>query len=315
MYKNIFIAVLVAISASPTISFAGVTPEWKAKVSDLAPAKVSAPVNKMRKVLMFSLATGYQHKVIPYANAAMEAIVEKSGVAELTISTNIESFSKNNLAKYDALIINNTCPTGRERHIFRDVLINKVDQYGGQYKNLSLQARAEKAARFEQNFIDYVADGNGLMVLHGAITMLNRNNDVSKMIGGSFDYHPRFQEVTLHPVESTHPMLKAFAGKKFVYKDEPYIFNGAYDQHDFRPLLKMNVEKLELSKGKSGRQPVPGKPRYMAWIKSFEKGRVFYSAPGHSEKTYERPEMLQFYLDGLQYVLGDLKVDDSVKQY
>jgi hypothetical protein len=38
---------------------------------------------------------------------------------------------------------------------------------------------------------------------------------------------------------------------------------------------------------------------------------VFYADFGHIDEPFWRPEILQFYLDGIQYVLGDLKVDDS----
>ena len=101
-------------------------------------------------------------------------------------------------------------------------------------------------------------------------------------------------------------MLKAFGGKEVVYDDEPYILKNAYSDFNFKPLLEMDTSKLIKIK-----DSVKAMPRYMAWIKKHGKGRVFFSSPGHSEKTYERADFLQFYLDGLQYVLGDLKCDDT----
>ena len=49
----------------------------------------------------------------------------------------------------------------------------------------------------------------------------------------------------------------------------------------------------------------------MAWIKKYGEGRVLFSSPGHSHKTYENPRFIEFYLDGLQYVCGDLQCDDT----
>jgi type 1 glutamine amidotransferase len=101
-------------------------------------------------------------------------------------------------------------------------------------------------------------------------------------------------------------MLAAFGGKPFTHHNEPYIFKGAYADKHFRPMLKMDTSKLV------GVKPtVHADIRYMAWIRSHHKGRVFYVAASHGKDSYTRPEMLKFYLDGLQYVLGDLRCDDA----
>jgi uncharacterized protein len=312
MFMKFLLKISILALALPVMTFADVSPEWINKVTELAPAKMTVRVERRRRVLMFSLATGYQHKVIPHASAAMQVLADKTGVATLTLSNNINAFSQSNLAQYDALIINNTCSDGKERHLFRDVLIHQFDKKHSPFKSLTLAQRTALAKRYEKSFMDFVAKGKGLMVLHGAITMLNNTPEAGNMIGASFDYHPPFQKITLSPAEPSHPLLQAFSGKKYRYEDEPYMFTGVYEKYNFRPLLILDTRNLKASKKQKHRQLITDKPRYMAWVKPYHKGRVFYVAPGHSEKTYERAEMLQFYLDGLQYVLGDMKVDDSV---
>ena len=47
----------------------------------------------------------------------------------------------------------------------------------------------------------------------------------------------------------------------------------------------------------------------MTWIKSYGKGRVFYCALGHEHPLCWNPIVLQHYLDGIQFVLGDLQAD------
>jgi len=49
----------------------------------------------------------------------------------------------------------------------------------------------------------------------------------------------------------------------------------------------------------------------IAWIKSEGEGRVFYCSLGHAQNVFELPNVLSFYLNGIQYALGDLPVDDS----
>ncbi len=127
------------------------------------------------------------------------------------------------------------------------------------------------------------------------------------MIGGAFDYHPPNQEVTLRTVDENHPLVAAFRGKgPFIHRDEPYCFKGAYEKMEFRPLLTMDVEGL-----KDPRNQVDKLKRYVAWIKPYGKGRVFYCSPSHFPESYESTTMLQFLLDGTQYAAGDLKCDDS----
>ena len=43
----------------------------------------------------------------------------------------------------------------------------------------------------ENNLIQFVKKGKGLVLLHGAIVMQNNSIDFSDMVGGSFDFHPR----------------------------------------------------------------------------------------------------------------------------
>lgn len=49
----------------------------------------------------------------------------------------------------------------------------------------------------------------------------------------------------------------------------------------------------------------------MSWIRSYEKGRVFYSALGHGPAIFWNAVLLEHFLAGIQYALGDLKADDT----
>ncbi len=47
----------------------------------------------------------------------------------------------------------------------------------------------------------------------------------------------------------------------------------------------------------------------VAWVKSCGEGRVFYCSLGHADNVFQSPEVLRFYLDGIQFALGDLTAD------
>ncbi len=276
--------------------------EWVQKIEKLAPAKAEVKPSKHHKVLVFSLFTGYDHWVVPHTDAVLKVLAEKTGAFRVEFSTDIYRFEKDNLKKYDAVVLNNNCSDGERRDLFQDVLDKDT--------NLTDSQRKAKAAVLEANLIDYVKNGGGLMVIHGAIVMQNNSMPFSEMVGGSFDYHPVQQEITLELCEPNHPMVKAFGGKPFVHTDEPYLFNKAYTQKNFRPLLYMDTSKLN---GKT--KETDGKIQYVSWIKRFGDGRVFYVSPSHNARSYEDSRLLKFYLDGAQYVLGDLKCDDSPAKF
>lgn len=275
-----------------------ITEEWKSKIENLAPTQLTVPNVTKKKILVFSKATGFDHWTIPHNAEMLKILGKKTNAFEVHIKYDIEQFEKKNLKKYDAVIFNNCNPSGPDRDLFSDLLRQNTSLSDAEIKN--------KASVYEANMMAYVAKGGGLMILHGAITVQNNSMAFSKLTGGSFDYHPKQQEIHVKEVDKNHPMVRAFKGKGLVHVDEPYFFKNAYFDYNFRPLLFMEVAQLEGLK-----KEVKEKVVYVSWIKKHGKGRVFYSSPSHNAHSMNNPELLQFFLDGLQYVVGDLKCDDS----
>jgi len=270
-----------------------VTPEWKARMEEKAPAEPAVKPSKKRKVFLFSLMTGFKHWVTPHQAEIVKIMGAKSGTYEVVESDDIRMFAADRLAPFDAVILNNTCSKGPGRNMFLDVL--------GKEKQ-------DEAARLEKDLIDFVAGGKGLILLHGAITFLNSSPAFGEAIGGAFDFHPKQQEVVATPVDPDHPLVRAFGGKPFVHVDEPYLFNGAYAKKDFRPLMVMDTSKLDC--GKKTKE-VQADVRYIAWIRRHGQGRVFYCSPSHNAQSFDDPRLMRFMLDGFQYALGDLRCDDA----
>lgn len=275
-----------------------ITPEWLAKIETLAPSSTTVQTTVKKKVLVFSKATGFYHWIIPHNVEMLKILARKTGAFEVSIAYDIDSFDKKNLKKYDAVIFNNCNPSGPDRDLFADLLRQNTSLSDAEIK--------KEAPVYEENMLNYVKKGGGLVILHGAITVQNNSMEFSKMTGGSFDYHPVQQEMHVKEVDPNHPLVKAFKGKGLTHVDEPYFFKNAYFDYDFRPLLYIEADKL-----KGLKKEVDNNTIYVSWIKRYGKGRVFYSSPSHNAQSLENPELLQFFLDGLQYALGDLKCDDS----
>ncbi|MEO1011286.1 MAG: ThuA domain-containing protein [Bacteroidota bacterium] len=275
-----------------------ITDVWLSKIENLAPATPRIPNTGKKKILVFSKATGFYHWTIPHNIEMLKILAKKSKAFEIHVGYDIANFEKKALRKYDAVVLNNSNPSGPDRDLFADLM--------RQNTSLSDAEIATKAPEYEKNLMDYVAKGGGLMVLHGAITVQNNSPAFSQMIGGSFDYHPKQQEMHLKEVDKNHPLVRAFKGKGFTHVDEPYFFKNAYFDYNFRPLLYIEANALIDLRKASNTNTL-----YVSWIKRHGKGRVFYTSPSHNAQSLENPDLLQYFLDGLQYVVGDLECDDS----
>jgi len=274
-----------------------VNEKWLEKIESLTPSSTRIQAS-VKKIMVFSQHTGFYHWTIPHNDEMLKILAKKTGAFEITIARDIDSFDKKNLKQYDAVILNNSNPSGPKRDLFSDLM--------EQNSSLDENTIAELAAEYENNLMEYVAKGGGLMIMHGAITVQNNSEKFSDMVGGSFDYHPKQQEMDLKEVNPDHPLVQAFKGNGFTHVDEPYFFKNAYFDYNFRPLLYIEADKLEGVK-----KEVSNNTIYVSWIKKHGKGRVFYSSPSHNAQSMDKPELLQFFLDGMQYVVGDLACDDS----
>ncbi|WP_425236538.1 ThuA domain-containing protein [Ulvibacterium sp.] len=272
--------------------------EWLAQIEKIAPNEPTVKNVDKKKILVFSKATGFYHWTIPHNIEMLKILAKKSKVFEIHVGYDIQKFEKKSLKNYDAVVFNNCNPSGPDRDLFADLLRQNTSLSDAEIKN--------KAPEYEANMMNYVEKGGGLMILHGAITVQNNSAAFSKMTGGSFDYHPKQQEMHVKEVDAKHPLVQAFKGKGLTHIDEPYFFKNAYFDYNFRPLLYIEVDQL-----KDVRKAVKNNINYVSWIKRYGKGRVFYSSPSHNAQSLENPELLQYFLDGLQYVLGDLECDDS----
>ena len=272
--------------------------EWKEKIESMVRIQKKTDTKKKKKLLIFSLHTGYQHWSIPHTEAVMEIIAQNSGAFEITLSKDYTVFHKNKISKFDVIILNNTNSHGERRDLFWDIF-NKDS-------SLSSQQKINKARKLENNIIQFVKKGKGLMLLHGAIVMQNNSIDFSDMTGGSFDFHPPQQELHVKLVNPNHPLVSSFDSDGFVHYDEPYFFKNAYYRYDFRPLLYIELDKIKMK-----RERPKDKIKYVSWIKRYGRGRVFYSSPSHNAQSYENPKLLEFLGNGLLYAAGFIDCDDT----
>ena len=283
------------LAYSQSLDMVTLNEEWREKIKSLAPEETTFEFKEKKKILIFSLHTGFNHWVIPHTEEMLKLISEKAAAFEVTTSKDIAWFEAENLAQFDAIILNNTCSKPDHRNLFWDKL--------RETSNADSAVLMTKALALEANISSYVKNGGGLLLIHGAITTQNNSEEFSRLVGGSFDYHPKQQKFQVRLEDSAHPLVQAFPAEGFSHVDEPYFYKNAYAKLDFTPLLYFN--NAEIDGQRKGQELTSGKT-YVSWIRSEEKGRVMYISPSHNAQSFDNPRLLQFYLDGLQYVAGDV---------
>jgi len=287
-------AVLAIVMATSAPAQPKVSPDVLKKIEAALPKKAPAKPMKARKVLIFSKTNGFRHGSIAIGAASLTMLGKKTGAFTAVHSEDESMFEPETLKQFDAVIMLNT--TGeifRPRRLPRDEAEKK-----------EALAREE---RLKKSLVDFVKSGKGLAGTHSATDTYKRWKEYNDMMGGAFAGHPWHTEVPVRLLDDMHPLNKVFGGKGFTVRDEIYQFrDDTALPSDRRMLLSRDPKWNQLGKGrrKDGFYAV-------SWISSYGKGRTFYCSLGHRNEIYFNPAILEHYLAGFQYVLGDLMADDQ----
>jgi type 1 glutamine amidotransferase len=292
--------VLLSLSLTPFTGYAAeLTAAEKETIDRALPAKAAVKPKRPRKMLLLNVNvndTGRRPTIepaMPYGNYAIEMMGKRTGAYTTVFSTDVESLRAENLAQFDAICFNNT--TG---------VITKDEG-------------------LRQSLLDFVAKGKGFVAFHaggGATFVQYPKYDqfpaFGEMVGGYEDGgHPWSPQETIRirVEDPKNPVNAAFKGQDFWIQHQVMQFRWGYSREKLHVLLSIDVEKSDYD---PVRRRVLAERRVdkdfpMAWIKPYHKGRVFYSVFGHNPDVCWNPPMLQHFLAGIQYALGDLKADDT----
>lgn len=280
-----FLVASVIVAGTSPVS--GQPEQMVEKVKAALPEKPPVQAKEKRKLLIFSKTAGFRHGSIAIGAKAIAMMGDKTG-AYTAFHTEDESyFEPEKLKAFDAVFMLNT--TG-------DCFKVK----GGDPKEAK-----EREEMLKKSLADFVAGGKGLAGCHSATDTYHGWKDYNKMMGGTFAGHPWHTKVPIKNLEPKHPLNAAFNGMDFEVNDEIYQFRADTALPTERKfLLSLDNQKMDVSKGnrKDGLYPI-------SWVSTFGKGRTFYCSLGHREEIYWNPVVLQHYLAGIQYALGDLEVD------
>lgn len=259
--------------------FKPLTENQRREIMAAVPEALAAKPAKSRRVLVFYRCEGFIHTSIPHANECVRAMAEKTKAFEVDFADTYDVFNKENLAKYDGILLNNTT-------------------------HMQFPESSQRDA-----FMDFVAGGKGLIGFHAASDNFNRHPECLKIVGGTFAGHPwgAGGKWAFKLDDPGHVLNAAFADSGFWHTDEIYQYNpdSYVGTGVLRILVSLDMSKEAVSSRiNDGPREVP-----VSWVRTAGDGRVFYTNFGHREDTFANPMIVKHMIDGIQYALGDLQAD------
>jgi glucose/arabinose dehydrogenase/PKD repeat protein len=205
--------------------------------------------------------------------AGIAALKELGASSNITVDATetAAQFTTSNLARYDAVVFLST--TG-------DVL----------------DAAQQKA------FEHYVATGGGYVGVHAAADTEYDWEFYGGLVGARFASHPHVQSATVRAEDHQHPATAHLPAAGWERTDEWYDYR-TNPRGQARILATLDETTYEGGTMK-GDHPI-------AWCRSYEGGRAFYTGGGHTAASYAEPAFRQHLLGGLRYATGQVKADCS----
>lgn len=263
----------------PGHQFPALTEAERQAIRAAVPERPRARPVRPRRVLIFYRTDGYVHASIPYGIEALTQLGAVTGAYTADASEDLAAFSPSRLAAYDAVIFDSAT-------------------------HLS-PSSSQRAA-----LLAFVSGGRGLVGIHAASDSFYSWPEGQALLGGIFNSHPWTAQdtVAVKLDDPGSPLTAAFGGRGFWVRDEIYQIDGPYSRERVHVLMSLDMARPE--NARKPEQIVRADEDFpIAWIRVQGKGRVFYSSLGHNPELYRTREILQHYLDGIQFALGDLKAD------
>jgi type 1 glutamine amidotransferase len=266
---------IIALLCLATLSFSAIS---QAQQTELPPPAPHAKETHLKHVLVIGQTKGFEHDSISAAMAAIYNMGHDSGLWDTELRTDTELLTKKKLGNnaknidyFDVLIFAST--TG------------ELDMDDSQKKDM-------------MSFIH--DDGKGFVGIHAALDTNYKWPEYGEMIGGWFDQHPwmTFQAPIVNE-SPDFPAVRHFP-HAFVKFDEIYQ-PKEWSRDKVNVLLSLDPTKLDYNNTRVHRMD---HDFAVAWSKMYGKGHVFYSTLGHTEESWEDPDIRKMYFEAIKWALG-----------
>jgi putative membrane-bound dehydrogenase-like protein len=154
------------------------------------------------------------------------------------------------------------------------------------YDGLMIYANHEEITPSQEVALkSYIQSGKALIPIHSASFCFQNSEWYIGAVGGQFSTHGT-GDFTVNIVDNAHPVMAGI--EEFETWDETYV------HAKLNPDMQVLMDRREA-----------GKNEPYTWVRNEGKGRVFYTAYGHNEKTWEKPGFQQLIANGILWAVGD----------
>src|SRR5579884_4315065 len=237
------------------------------------------PPRFVKRVLVIGAAKGFEHDSITDSMATVWRMGRESGMWDANLRTDYEWLTKGqvgrngrNLNQFDALVLANT--TGE---------MDLTDEQ-------------------KKDFLSFVHDdGKGLVGIHAALDCNYNWPEYGEMMGGWFDQHPWMTfDAPIILEDPNFPATRHFP-HAFMKHDEIYQAKN-WSRDKVNVLMRLDENKLNYDN--NPRIHRTDHDFAVAWSKMYGKGRVFYSTLGHTNESWNDPDVQKMYFEAIKWVLG-----------
>ena len=244
-----------------------------------APSPAAAAARVRKRILVVGQTNGFQHDSVPVAMANIWKWGHDTGLWEAYLRTDTELLTKkklgNNaktLADFDAVVF--ASATGE--------------------MDLNDQQKADLLSFVRE-------DGRGFVGVHASADANYKWEEYGLLTGGWFDEHPWSTfEAPIVLEDPDFPAVRHFP-KAFVKRDEIYQLKN-WSRDNVNVLLRLDETKLNYAN--NPRIHRADRDFAVAYAKMYGKGRVFYSTLGHTNESWDDPDIQKMYFEAIRWALG-----------
>jgi len=256
------------------------------------PGYGDAYAGKKKVLVIGDLHTGNQnaHDALSHAIATIEQLGRSSGAYVAFLRTDTQWITKDEVwGQGDYAKGGPRQARGRNLDSFDAVVF---------YTN----GETEMTTQQHQALLSYVRDeGKGFVSIHTANIPYPSWQHYARMISANWDNHPwGVVEARLRVERPEFPGLAALPSS-FLARDEFYQYKEPFTRDDVDVLVSIDPASVDLTNRNVHRSDADFP---QVWAKRYGKGRVFSSALGHTDASWDDPNVQRIVLEGIKWAIG-----------
>jgi uncharacterized protein len=240
---------------------------------------------KRKKVLAIGQTKGFQHDSVSTGMATLWKMGRDTGLWDTYIKTDCQLITKKKLG-------------GNAKNL---------DYFDAVYFYTTGELDLDDSQKAD--LLSFVHDdGKGFIGGHSSIDTNYKWPEYGEMVGAYFNEHPwgTFDAPVI--VEDRASALTKEFPARFTIHDEIYQPSPIYSREKLHVLMRLDEAKLDL---KNPRVHRTDGDFAIAWVKTYGKGRVFYTTLGHVEENYDRPDVQNLYREATKWALRLTETDTT----